>query len=202
MSSALIGALFALLGLGLAVTSTACLILWRQVRALSTGTPARTSPTSFQGDESQRRGNAKARASLTRKLDQLSRQFQAVEARLTRLESTTRGEARSLLPLETESGKQARIDEGQPGALEGPTLIAVPNLAMSGSPTTETASELDRRFGSIWGMADEGVPVEVISRQSGYPIGQVELILGLRRQLLGTDPRAVFTQGEGVAEHG
>ncbi len=33
-------------------------------------------------------------------------------------------------------------------------------------------------------MADEGMPVDAIARETGYPIGQVELILGLRRRLL------------------
>jgi hypothetical protein len=69
----------------------------------------------------------------------------------------------------------------------GPTLISVPNLAAPPAPPSEAAAELDRRFGDVWAMADSGVPVEEIARESGYPIGQVELILGLRRRLLAAE---------------
>ena len=36
---------------------------------------------------------------------------------------------------------------------------------------------------AIWALADAGAPAEAIARETGQPIGQVELILGLRRQL-------------------
>jgi len=76
-------------------------------------------------------------------------------------------------------------------AVADPTLIAVPNLAASSSAEPEPASaELGQRFGAIWELADSGAPAEAIARATGQPIGQVELILGLRRQ---------FAAGPGLA---
>ena len=81
-------------------------------------------------------------------------------------------------------GSIRRVDRAEPSAVAGPRLIAVPNLAVS-APVEESASlELRRRFGAIWDFADQGMAEDEIARQSGYPIGQVELILGLRRQLI------------------
>ncbi len=77
-----------------------------------------------------------------------------------------------------------RAEPGHPSPSGGPILIAVPDLSAPASPASEAAAEMDRRFGPVWAMADEGVPVDAIARETGYPIGQVELILGLRRQLL------------------
>jgi hypothetical protein len=75
-----------------------------------------------------------------------------------------------------------------PGAREenvGPTLIAVPDLAQAaGHPSPATAAaELGQRFETIWELAATGASAEVIARRTSQPVGQVELILGLRRQL-------------------
>ena len=64
----------------------------------------------------------------------------------------------------------------------GPTLIAVPDLAAPAGDAAPTV-ELGRRFGAIWELADAGASAESIARATAQPIGQVELILGLRRQL-------------------
>jgi hypothetical protein len=42
---------------------------------------------------------------------------------------------------------------------------------------------LGRRFAAVWEMADSGATPEAIARETGHPIGQVELILGLRRRI-------------------
>jgi hypothetical protein len=78
-----------------------------------------------------------------------------------------------------------RVDPAQPSAITGPTLIAVPDLAapVPPSPPAEAGAELASRFGAIWELADRGASAEAIARSTGHPIGQVELILGLRRQL-------------------
>jgi nicotinamide mononucleotide (NMN) deamidase PncC len=66
----------------------------------------------------------------------------------------------------------------------GPTLIAVPDLAeASHSSPAPAAAELGQRFGTIWELATTGASAEQIARRTGQPVGQVELILGLRRQL-------------------
>jgi hypothetical protein len=189
MSSALLAALFAILGTGLAVTSTACFVLWRRVRALTSITTARPAPrceinVEPPGSEGEKRP-AKARYEVARRLDDLAGRHLALEARLLRIEAST-NEAAIAIASEPNAPKfTRRVDPGQSATAEGPTLISVPNLASPPSSTSEAAAELDRRFGPIWGMADEGASTEAIARETGYPIGQIELILGLRRQISG-----------------
>lgn len=87
-----------------------------------------------------------------------------------------------------------RVD--RPAAQEpaGPTLISVPNLSASDEPevSDEASAALGRRFAAVWEMADSGAAPEAIARETGHPIGQVELILGLRRRIPagGERPRA------------
>jgi hypothetical protein len=77
-----------------------------------------------------------------------------------------------------------RQDSRRGSSAAGPTLIAIPNLAASHPDESETAAvELGRRFGGIWELADSGSSPEAIARHTGQPVGQVELILALRRQL-------------------
>ena len=73
-----------------------------------------------------------------------------------------------------------------------PTLISVPDLS-GASPTVGTqaeavrraslSGELAQRFRRIWSMADEGASADRIARAIGQPVGQVELVLNLRRIL-------------------
>jgi hypothetical protein len=80
--------------------------------------------------------------------------------------------------------RSLRPDPAASSTFKGPTLIAVPSLAVASSSATATMlAELSQRFGEIWRQADAGASVEAIAEQTGYPIGEVELILGLRRQL-------------------
>ncbi len=73
-----------------------------------------------------------------------------------------------------------RVDRGEPEPPSGPILITVPDLAAK-EARPASPLELDQRFASIWAMADAGLSAEVIARDTGQPIGQVELILGLKR---------------------
>jgi hypothetical protein len=87
-------------------------------------------------------------------------------------------------------GSSVRADAGLDSAVVAPTLIAVPNLAGVGGATEASAGSADlerlgSRFRAIWELADAGASAEAIARATGHPIGQVELILGLRRQLSG-----------------
>jgi hypothetical protein len=96
-----------------------------------------------------------------------------------------------------------RIEPAAATAVAGPTLIAVPNLAAAtvageSGPAGLASTELGRRFGAIWELADAGVAAEAIARAAGQPIGQVELILGLKRQLTA----AGAGDGAGPAETG
>jgi hypothetical protein len=67
-----------------------------------------------------------------------------------------------------------------------PTLIAIPDLAaLPKDPARQAESELGQRHAEVWALADSGSSPEEIARHTGQPIGQVELILGLYRQLQG-----------------
>jgi hypothetical protein len=57
-------------------------------------------------------------------------------------------------------------------------------MAAPGSETTAhgAAEALSRRHGPIWDLAAAGEPAGEIARATGQPIGQIELILALRRQ--------------------
>jgi hypothetical protein len=65
-------------------------------------------------------------------------------------------------------------------------LIAVPNLAAAANDRDVVVSGLTQRYAAIWSLAASGSSAEVIARATGQPIGQIELILGLRRQIDGT----------------
>jgi hypothetical protein len=62
----------------------------------------------------------------------------------------------------------------------GPRLIAVPDLSASPSPAS---AELAGRYAAVLDMADAGASAEAIAHATNQPVGQVELILGLRRRL-------------------
>jgi hypothetical protein len=75
-----------------------------------------------------------------------------------------------------------RFDHPEPTLAPGPTLITVPDLSAPPAEASEASAELARRYGPLWDLADSGASAESIARASGQPIGQVELILGLRRR--------------------
>ncbi len=93
------------------------------------------------------------------------------------------------LPAGPRSSSSARFDPAQPSAVTGPTLIAVPDLSAPPPEPSPAAAELAQRFGAIWERADRGEPADLIARATGQPIGQVELVLGLRRQLAVSERR-------------
>jgi hypothetical protein len=194
MSPALLAALFAILGTGLAATSAACFVLWRRVRELTSA--AGPAPVAREGPPSVSVAlpglgagpkPTKARYELARRLDELAGRHRALEARLARIEASSIGAAMAIASHPGGPRVGRRADRGTSATSGGPTLIAVPNLASPPSMASEAAAELDRRFGAVWAMADSGAPIEVMARETGYPIGQVELILGLRRQLLAAE---------------
>ncbi|WZP00703.1 hypothetical protein EP7_002352 [Isosphaeraceae bacterium EP7] len=77
-----------------------------------------------------------------------------------------------------------RRDDAEASFPAGPRLIAVPRLAPPpGRRETmrrDAADQMAGRYGPIWALAEAGTPLAEIARESGLPIGQVELILGLR----------------------
>ena len=92
----------------------------------------------------------------------------------------------SLVP----SPRAAVPDRARPASsAAGPTLIAVPDVGGLADAPPDPAADLNRRFSPVWRMAEDGASADVIARRTGQPVGQVELILGLRRQLLVTERR-------------
>lgn len=83
-----------------------------------------------------------------------------------------------------------RADTAEPVPPAGPILIAVPNIASGPEIPAVPPRGLTNRFSPVWELADKGASAEAIARVTGQPVGQVELILGLRRQLLVTEGRS------------
>jgi hypothetical protein len=79
-----------------------------------------------------------------------------------------------------------RHEIGAVEPVEGPSLIAVPNMAATPQERETLVNGLTQRYAAIWALADQGASAEVIARATGQPIGRIELILGLRRQIDGT----------------
>jgi hypothetical protein len=150
---------------------------------------------------------ASASIALARRARALARRVDDLSLRLTALESAGSASPAQGRTAPALAGGSLRSTPATPSGL-GPRkihrdspatpLIAVPSLATAGSEAAaiEAGAELGRRFGAIWEMADAGEPTATIARTTGHPIGQVELILGLRRPAaLAPGPREAATHG-------
>ena len=132
---------------------------------------------------------------LTRRLDQMRRR---TELRLGEL-------ARRLQQIESRSGIPASDSPRERSAKVGaadhsvarstfgvdcstqapgrPTLISVPDLAAdSRDQSLADDGGLGQRHAEIWALAAAGASTQEIAGQTGQPIGQVELIVGLYRR--------------------
>jgi hypothetical protein len=125
---------------------------------------------------------------LASRLEELRQRHDAVEESVERMTGSRTVEASPPNPLGPPlrrfDGGSRRIDPAASSAVPGPTLITVPSLAAAATPSSVAMSnDLGQRFGPIWDLADTGASPDAIARSTGQPIGQVELILALRRQL-------------------
>jgi hypothetical protein len=159
-------ALVVILSLSLVVAMTALGVVWSHGRGL----PVR----------------------IARLVDDLAQRQREMEGLLARIEASDPGRAHPRVEWAPRAAPgppgwaspDRRVDPVGPNAPDGPTLIAVPNLAAPPTPATAaTSATLGRRFGPIWDLFDAGVTPGEIARRTDQPIGQVELILALRRQL-------------------
>jgi hypothetical protein len=66
------------------------------------------------------------------------------------------------------------------------SLISVPNLAAGPEDREPSSNSLSQRYAAIWTLADQGATPDAIAKATGQPIGQIELILGLRRHIDGS----------------
>jgi hypothetical protein len=115
---------------------------------------------------------------------QLADQVRALESRQTQFEPIKPVDSgmRSLNRADSPGGRGViRTD-----STHEPALIAIPNLEDAPHDRDVTVSGLRERYAAIWALADTGASRDVIARATGQPIGQIELILGLRRQIDGT----------------
>ena len=71
------------------------------------------------------------------------------------------------------------------------SLISVPNLASLPEDRDPASSPLSQRYAAIWTLADQGASPDVIAKATGQPIGQIELILGLRRHIDGSSRTSI-----------
>ncbi len=111
--------------------------------------------------------------------------IRSLESRIGRLEARLALLDEPQTDPASRSKRQRRLDRRQQVSADGPVLITLPSLAsVPVGTSSEVAAEFDRRFGPIWALADAGTPPDEIARQTGHPVGQVELILGLRRSRL------------------
>jgi len=70
-----------------------------------------------------------------------------------------------------------------------PTLISVPGLdAFSDEELKAAGDALGRRHATVWELAESGLTHEAISTTTGRPVGEIELILALKRQIQSAVP--------------
>jgi len=137
----------------------------------------------------------KTRSATERRLQMLTQRLLAIESRINELENHGRRshdehQDRPELapPGESNQGRRTRTfrelrEEGN--ARTEPTLIAIPDLGAGEVESEGRAGggELGELHGEAWTLAAAGVAPEEIARQTGQPIGQIELIVGLYRRL-------------------
>ena len=113
------------------------------------------------------------------RLDELTRRLRLIEARKPDVRMTSRVPG-PFSPKPHSPGRRADCEPQGPS----PTLIAIPNLAEEAQavdPQVET--DLSLRHAEVWALAETGVAPAEIARRTGQPIGQVELVVGLYRQV-------------------
>jgi hypothetical protein len=124
----------------------------------------------------------------------LAERQEVLETLIARLEAASKPKSKSPIarrfPDPSTLPATRRVDAAEPDTPPGPTLIAVPNVAAAMELPASPPRGQTHRFGPIWELADRGASADAIARVTGQPVGQVELILGLRRQLLVTEGRS------------
>jgi hypothetical protein len=132
---------------------------------------------------------------MDKRCRKLADELRGFETRLARLEAAEPDDTkrRGLIRAGSSGSRGTlRVDSangpgfGRTDLPSEPRLIAVPNLEAAPQDRDITVSGLKERHAAIWALADSGSAPEVIARATGQPIGQIELILGLRRQIDGT----------------
>jgi hypothetical protein len=123
----------------------------------------------------------------------LAERQEVLETLIARLEAASKPKAKPPIsrrfPDPSTLTSTHRLDAAEATTPPGPTLIAVPIITAATELPASPPKGLTHRFSPIWELADKGASADAIARVTGQPVGQVELILGLRRQLLVTEGR-------------
>ena len=135
-----------------------------------------------------RRETMARQGELDRRLRTIELRLETIEARGGKPADGTRGTDDTLgsspNAWRREPGAPAPARPLGPEPRTGPTLIAVPALAAPSSrPLEPPEGSLYERHTEIVALAAAGASPGEIARRTGQPIGQVELILGLHRQI-------------------
>jgi hypothetical protein len=112
------------------------------------------------------------------RIDDLERRVSQVETKEPGVSET------SQLPISSAAATRPRGMSHREPSSSSPTLIVVPDLAEGGRAVDpQVEANLKERHGEVWALASSGAAPEEIARRTGQPIGQVELIVGLHRQV-------------------
>jgi hypothetical protein len=122
---------------------------------------------------------------MERRLREFARQLRTIDSRLARLEPKDVAGAGLRAPAGADSAER-RLTIAPGIERDPPALISVPSLKASPGDREATLGGLTQRYSPIWSLADAGATAESIARATGLPIGRIELILSLRRQIDGT----------------
>lgn len=116
------------------------------------------------------------------RFEELNRKVRRIEARLGEQAEGPRT-ARTTGPSPPAPFSSRRPADRAPAPATS-TLIAIPNLAATERPEDpQVESDLSQRHAEVWTLAATGSSPEEIARQTGQPVGEVELIVGLYRQI-------------------
>jgi hypothetical protein len=91
-------------------------------------------------------------------------------------------------PIRLDRCPEAETTADPPGPV--PTLIAIPCLESFSEEELQAAGDsLGRRHAAVWELAESGQAPDAIATATGRPIGEIELILALKRRVQSAAPK-------------
>lgn len=116
------------------------------------------------------------------RLEELDARIKLMESKKKRSPSKIRAREsersleRGAMPL-----ARRRVDPPLVSSIEGPSLISIPDIGSRRSAAdTSLSNAHGERFSDIWERGELGLSPSQIAKECGIPLGQVELVLGLR----------------------
>lgn len=157
--------------IGIFVATTAMIVMTRR-RTQRSAQPTRRTPAPRSTDTTRRQIEGDLHAVMI-ELESLARQVNAqIETKYRKLEAVIRDADARIAELRRLEGTPERQSSG----------AAVLDVTVGADDRTEPAAPTPRvDAAAVRRLADAGTPAGEIARQLGRPIGEVELILALRR---------------------